>query len=343
MKKQNILFFSATGSGGHILPALVLARSYPDASILFFTTTSKLDKKVIENSSLSYVFCPRVQVPGKKIWRYPAFFIFAGFLFFKALAYSLYFRPQRMISTGGIDSLIISCAAFIAKVPVDVYELNAKPGIATRAIARFAANVFVVFSACKNYFSRECVEVNYPLRFEDKDRFIEKNGAIEKINNELLARNLPLFSSLVHTLFILGGSQGSQSINAAIGSWIEEKKTLENFQIIHQIGINDSFDWVNFYKTRAIAALTFSYRDDIALLYAAADTIVTRGGAGTLCEIEFFKKRCMIIPLKTARTDHQVHNAEEMVKRNRDLFTILSFDEPNYKEKLAHFLESKNR
>jgi UDP-N-acetylglucosamine--N-acetylmuramyl-(pentapeptide) pyrophosphoryl-undecaprenol N-acetylglucosamine transferase len=56
-------------------------------------------------------------------------------------------------------------------------------------------------------------------------------------------------------------------------------------------------------------------------IYNAADIIISRAGAGTLAEIAFFEKKCIIIPLKTKTNNHQVFNAQAVAQEKPTYFT----------------------
>ena len=47
-----------------------------------------------------------------------------------------------------------------------------------------------------------------------------------------------------------------------------------------------------------------------------SDLIISRCGASSLAEIEFFKKFCILIPLPTSTNNHQFYNAVEFKKNN---------------------------
>ena len=62
-------------------------------------------------------------------------------------------------------------------------------------------------------------------------------------------------------------------------------------------------------------------------------------------ELEFFEKKCLIIPLKTVYTDHQVDNALAMVNKNTNLFKVQDQDFINknfslFENSMFEFLES---
>jgi len=85
----------------------------------------------------------------------------------------------------------------------------------------------------------------------------------------------------------------------------------------------DDFDWNHFYYEHKIPALTFSYNPNLQKFFLLSDLIICRAGAGTMFEIEFFNKKCLVIPLVAASTGHQVLNAYAMQRRHPSLFTVL--------------------
>jgi UDP-N-acetylglucosamine--N-acetylmuramyl-(pentapeptide) pyrophosphoryl-undecaprenol N-acetylglucosamine transferase len=208
------------------------------------------------------------------------------------------------------------------------------PGKAVKFLLPFVDKVVITFESTKLFFKNnlrnyvnKCVLQDYPIRFEEKDKNFDKDSLIKKINLTISCGVTSCFEEKRKTIFILGGSQGSIFLNELFKKWIFKNKNLNNkIQVIHQTGAQDKTDWFSFYKDLKCPAMIFSYDENIKDYYHMSDLIVCRAGAGTLFELEFFKKRCLIIPLKTEQTDHQVDNALEMSLRNPDLFFVQDQD-----------------
>jgi UDP-N-acetylglucosamine--N-acetylmuramyl-(pentapeptide) pyrophosphoryl-undecaprenol N-acetylglucosamine transferase len=130
------------------------------------------------------------------------------------------------------------------------------------------------------------------------------------------------FSPERKTIFVLGGSQGSLLLNETIKKFVEHEPH-GNYQIIHQTGAFQENSWRQFYMSHTIPAFTFGYDEHVHEYYAFADVILCRAGAGTLFEIAFFKKPCIVIPLVASTTDHQIYNARAMVEQYPELFTVV--------------------
>jgi UDP-N-acetylglucosamine--N-acetylmuramyl-(pentapeptide) pyrophosphoryl-undecaprenol N-acetylglucosamine transferase len=233
-------------------------------------------------------------------------------------------RPKKIISLGGYISMPVCFAAFILRIPIELFELNSSPGKAIKFLAPFAKTIYICFSkAAENLPRKKCKIKDYPLRFS----CTQKNKKTSEKSNKT-------------TILILGGSQGSITINTIFKKWLlENKKIHNNISIIHQTGTNDKTNWKAFYKKLQIPAISFCFKKNIKKYYQDSDIIICRSGAGTLFETIFFKKKCITIPLETINTSHQVDNAREIVKLYPKLVTMIrknDIDENN--KKFFHLL-----
>lgn len=335
----------AGGSGGHIIPALVIGKNWkkknPGQEIIFFSNKRNLDQSIVkEENEINKLILLKVEnLPGKKIWLYPIFIFTFITAFFKSLYFLHKKRPSKIISTGGIIAIPVCLAGRILNIPIELYELNVIPGKTTKLLASIATNIFITFEKSKNFFTNahhgnlfrgNLFLSPYPIRFSEEEKIFNKKELLLKVNSEFKETG---FIDNRKTIFILGGSQGSLLLNNTIKKLIEERTDLsKNIQVIHQTGSLDKHDWKAFYKQYNIPAVTFTYHASVRDFYLLADLVICRGGAGTLFELEFFQSRSIIIPLKNHANDHQVENATEMVARNPKIFTmydqdpILTFD-----------------
>lgn len=333
--KNKILYVVAAGSGGHILPALTLAKRWleqtPEGKIVFWGSNKAIDQKVIANATfLSEVV--GINITGfslKRPWLLPVMFFWLIFAFFKATIHSIKQRPEKIICTGGLIGLPICLAARLTGTPVEIYELNVVPGKAVKALMPIANKIFIVFEQTRKYchllginFEKKCYLTRYPIRFSEQDRVNDKNQIIDTINQEYHP-TLP-FAPDRKTVFILGGSQGSVSLNKIIKEFLRTNRNLSNkLQIIHQAGGSNQSERLTAQDYFDFPAIVFSYNENIKDFYNLADLIICRAGAGTIFEIEFFQKPCIVIPLVASTTSHQVQNAQAMAQKHPNMFTII--------------------
>jgi UDP-N-acetylglucosamine--N-acetylmuramyl-(pentapeptide) pyrophosphoryl-undecaprenol N-acetylglucosamine transferase len=119
----------------------------------------------------------------------------------------------------------------------------------------------------------------------------------------------------------MGGSLGSLQLNALAKDIVQICGP--NIQIIHQTGDTDTYDWQAWYDSQGIQSRVFTFDDNIIPYIMAADLVICRAGAGSLFELIYFEKPCIIVPLEGAADDHQVANAYAMQKRYPQLCTVV--------------------
>jgi UDP-N-acetylglucosamine--N-acetylmuramyl-(pentapeptide) pyrophosphoryl-undecaprenol N-acetylglucosamine transferase len=323
---EQIIAFVAGRSGGHIIPALTLAQQIKAANehaeILFFTTAHPLDQAIIKKQGgmiNKHIALKLGNVPFFNIFKILVFIINFTRAFFRALSWLREYRPEKVIGMGGYICLPVCAAARILRIPIHLYDLDAKPGKATRFLAKYAEKIHICFEQAKEFLpAHKCEIAPYPIRFSDNAKNIRQEQALSQLK---LTQNKK-------TIFINGGSQGSVFINTCIKEWLDLNPHLHSLiQIIHQTGSLDSFDWKMHYYDLEIPAVVFTYKEDLAPCYAAADVIICRAGAGSLFEALFFNKACVAIPLETSATSHQKDNARALCHQQAHLFTMLTEQE----------------
>lgn len=312
---KHILCCVAGKSGGHIIPCLTIAQqsNSTEQQLLFFSSNTPLDNTILsDNKAVTWhVTLPLSTRSGsyiKTIFNAISSFIISFFYLCKH-------RPTKIITTGGIVAIPTCIAGFILRIPIVIYSLDAVPGKAIKALTPFATSIVTCFASAQHYFpAHKCSVAAYPIKYQNTDNLIDQKYAQESLG---LSHNKK-------TVVILGGSQGSLFLNECMKQWITDPSfDASALQIIHQTGAGDSTDWKSLYASHNVTAYVFSYHPNLALMYAAADVIVCRAGAGTLFEIKFFNKPCIIIPLSTNTTDHQVDNARAMANEYPELFTTI--------------------
>lgn len=314
--KKNIVIVGSR-SGGHILPGLAKGRELlASAHVYFIAEDRPLDRSLIEQESwLAGSIFLKLRIPlVRKWWNYPWYL---G-QFLTMLAYCMFFlygrKISRVISMGGYSSVPVCCAAFLLRIPYELYELNAELGKAVSLLRHKAAVVTCCFpEALEEVPMRARQLLEYPVRYTNADI----------IDSAQARRNIGLQLNR-YTVFILGGSQGSQGLSNVIMNWLQSLHVDQRskIQIIHQTGehirvVRDC------YKELSVEAVLFDYADNLISYYCAADLVVTRAGSGALHEIMYLKKRALIVPLETITTHHQVSNAQSVQKRDPERWTMI--------------------
>lgn len=311
---------AAGHSGGHIVPCLTLAAQQRTTDLdqcIFFSTASALDAQIIKNNPIATTHVPLHLSTPRRWYQLPGHLLRVIGAFFKSLFHLQRAKPAKIITTGGLVAVPVCLAAWVLRIPIELYELNAVPGKAAQFLAPFATRIFVCFGKAQSNFSQsKCSRFEYPIRYS------QSAGNKDEVLGELN------FNSTRKTIMILGGSQGSFFINQTIAKQVSQDPELQrNIQIIHQTGASDATDYAAIYRSLGIPAQVFPFSSDLAPYYTAADLVIARAGAGTIFETLFFKARCILIPLETRATDHQVDNARAIAQEYPELFTTIKQDE----------------
>lgn len=310
MKNQYIACVAGK-SGGHIIPCLTYARTIKtaDQKILFFSNNTSLDYTLLRNQSdIAHHYAYSLQSRSTIVGIITTIIetLQATRHTYKTLKQ---YQPEHVVSTGGLISIPVFIASWLLKIPSTLCELNATPGKAARVCGFFASTINVCFRDTASYFAASKTKIiPYPL----KPEIIEGAQTRHRIKNNK------------KTVFIIGGSQGSVSLNNTIKKLIATYPNLHStIAIIHQTGTNDTTDWPYFYAQHGIDAISFPFSQNLIPYYQQADIIITRAGAGILFEIMAFKKKCIIVPLEIKQTDHQVDNAQAFVAQYPDLCVMV--------------------
>jgi len=190
------------------------------------------------------------------------------------------------------------------KIPSVIQEQNSFPGITNKLLAKKAQKICVAYDGLEAYFPKEkMIKTGNPVR-QDLLSIIEKRKE---------AIDFFKLDSTKKTLVILGGSLGAKVINQTI------EKNLEvilknNVQVIWQSGKLYYETYKKFNEKTGVQVHAFIQKMD--LLYAAADFIISRAGAGTISELCIVGKPVLFIPSPNVAEDHQTKNALAVVEKD---------------------------
>ena len=293
-------------SGGHIFPAAafleaVLGRQ--DAAEILLVLPKKSINLPADFSSLKIEHISITAVGRSISFKNIA----AIFNFFKGSLQSLLiilnFRPDIVVGFGSLVSVPVVLFAWLFRIKTMIHEQNVIPGSANRLLAIFADRIAISLRESSAYLSKyqaKTVFTGNPLR--RKLRFIGRHEAAEFFG----------FCAKEFTILVLGGSQGSRSVNEAFLKSISDLRLLKP-QVIHIAGPADYGGFKNEYAGFGFEARVFDFFSEMQYAYSAADLVVSRAGATTIAELIFFKVPAILCPYPYACA-HQAANADILVK-----------------------------
>lgn len=295
------ILIAAGGTGGHFYPAIGIGEAFESHGIKVVFVGRK--GSVEEKKYIEYGFPVRFIHASQFGFKPKRFFLFL-IDFFKGISDSFGLikaeRVDAVIGCGGYVSAPIIFSSIVLRVPFFLYEQNIIPGRANKVFKHFAKKVFLGFKDEYNYFGGKGVFTGNPIR--RKMSLLNRDDALRLLG----LQNLP-------TLFVFGGSGGSDKINSIFSSAIPEILRKVNIQIVLVTGERMYEEISNTTKFPNVKVLP--YIEEIQLPYSVADLAVTRAGAMTLTELAYYRVPSIVIPFPFAIDDHQKKNAFYLAKR----------------------------
>lgn len=224
------------------------------------------------------------------LWTIPSL-LKIPFGFISALFLLLKIKPKVILSFGGFASFPVVVCGWFLGIPIVIHEQTACIG---------RANKYSLFFADKVALSRES-----SIKYINKKNYVVTGNPVMTQITEVKPKNE--ISTGKPTLFIMGGSRGSQRINENIKPIIDDLIT--EFNVIHQVGPMDHEE----YKTLEKSGYQVFDRIDpmkIDNVYREADIVVARAGANTVSEILVTGRPAILIPIPWSYMNEQYENAK---------------------------------
>ena len=299
---------SGGGTGGHIYPAVAIANElkarHPEAKFLFVGALGRMEMEKIPQLGF--------EIEGLNISGLQRSLSLKNLAFPFKLLQSLLaagkivkrFRPNVVIGTGGYASGPTLYMASLKKIPSLIQEQNSYPGITNRLLAKKADRICVAYDGLERYFPPEkIIKTGNPVRQDLLDIEGKRREALEHFGLDPDKR----------TLVVIGGSLGAKVINETLAKHLDELLGT-GLQIVWQTGRLYYERFRELGKREGVQIREFIQKMD--LLYAAADLIISRAGAGTISELCIVGKPVIFIPSPNVAEDHQTKNALSVVERD---------------------------
>ena len=293
MTKPTRLLIAASGTGGHLFPALAVAEQLSDYDVQWLGVPDRLENTLVPQSYPLNI----VKVEGLQ-QRFGIKTIKIASNFVASIAWVRKLIQEQQIdgvfTTGGYIAAPAILAARLQNKPAILHEANYIPGKVTRFLSRWCSAIALGFEGTAQYLPQITTQyVSTPVRSQF-------------LTPQKLDFNLPDDATLI---VVAGGSQGAVAINQlvreAAPAWLDK-----GAYIVHLTGNNDP----------DVDSLThphyihLPFYDNMAGLLQRANLAVSRSGAGTLIELAITGTPAVLIPYPYAAEDHQTYNARVFVE-----------------------------
>lgn len=294
MKVERVLIM-AGGTGGHVFPALAVARELRERGIevTWLGTERGLESELVPNAGfeIDYISISGLRGNGLAGWLLAPWRLNVALM--QALAILRRRKPQVVLGMGGFVTGPGGVAAKLIGRPLVIHEQNAIAGLTNRLLSRIADRVLEAFpdtfigrhvSYTGNPVRRDIMALNRPA-----ERYAEHQGPLR--------------------LFVLGGSLGAMVFNKTLPRALAELPENIRPLVRHQTGKKNFESTQKHYQEAGVEAELLPFIDDMAAMYEWADLVLCRAGALTVSELAVAGVPALLVPFPYAVDDHQSANA----------------------------------
>ena len=292
-----VALIMAGGTGGHVFPALALAKELRTRSwqIVWLGTQRGLEARLVPAENIPIEWLSIGGLRGKNLWTLLCAPILLIRALIEALSVMRRHKPTVVVGLGGYVSGPGGVAAWLSRRPLLIHEQNAIAGFTNRVLARLAREVYTGFP---NAFGSgvSAHQIGNPVRAEIASlpppavRFAYRSGAIR--------------------ILVVGGSQGAARLNSVVPHALARLGDGVRLEVRHQAGERGVDGAKRAYAAALVTADVTAFIADMAEAYGWADLVICRAGALTVSELNCAGVGAILVPFPAAVDDHQTCNAQ---------------------------------
>ncbi|WP_018756678.1 undecaprenyldiphospho-muramoylpentapeptide beta-N-acetylglucosaminyltransferase [Paenibacillus terrigena] len=305
---------SGGGTGGHIYPAVAIARQcqaeHPDTKILYIGTTKGLESTLVPKENIPF---ESIEITGfrrklsldnvRTVLRF-----IQGVNRSKKLLQQ--FKPDVVIGTGGYVCGPVVYAASKLGIPTLIHEQNAIPGLTNKFLSRYTDTVALSFPESKEHFGK-----GKHVLYTGNPRATAVFKANRRKGYDVLG--IPEGRRVV---MVVGGSRGARAINDAM---VQMAPALARLSDVHFVYVTGESYYAST-KERIEQAVNpmpknlqvLPYIHNMPDVLAATSLVIGRSGASSLAELTALGIPSILIPSPNVTNNHQEANARSLERAN---------------------------
>jgi UDP-N-acetylglucosamine--N-acetylmuramyl-(pentapeptide) pyrophosphoryl-undecaprenol N-acetylglucosamine transferase len=298
--------FAGGGTGGHLFPALAVARKLEKTTgavkITFIGTAKGIEAKIVPKEGYDIRFIRSEGLVGKNILKTIKSLSKIPLSLMDSYRVLKNVKPDVVLGVGGYSSGPVLLCAKLMGIPTMIHEQNTIPGLTNRILGKFVDTIAVTYHESIKFFPQDKTYLTgNPVREEILQGDRERGYRIFSLDKDRF------------TVFVFGGSSGASTINHAVGEALVYLEPLKDrIQFLHQTGEKD-YDLIKeVYHSRGFKGTVVPFAYEMADAYAVADLIISRAGATTLAELTACGKAAILVPYPFAAGNHQEINARKL-------------------------------
>ena len=324
MNASQTVVIAAGGTGGHIYPAMAVARVLEnrDVPVVWVGTREGLESRIVPDANIDIRFINVSGLRGQGVKG----MITAPFKVLRACIQSIRdlsdVRASAVLGMGGFVSGPVAIAALLTRRMLVLHEQNAVAGMTNKCLGRLANRVY---SAMPNVFDEKvgAIAIGNPVRAS-----IEAVG-LQKVEQRAAVNRTATSSTAAHTataleepslnVLVVGGSRGARALNESVPDALKQLLKIQtdlSLCVWHQTGPADEPVVQHAYKElqkSAHSIKVIAYIEEVTEAYQWADVIICRAGAMTVSELSAAGLPGIFVPFPHHVDDHQTVNAKFLV------------------------------
>ncbi|MAF84509.1 MAG: undecaprenyldiphospho-muramoylpentapeptide beta-N-acetylglucosaminyltransferase [Gammaproteobacteria bacterium] len=294
------ILIMAGGTGGHVFPALAVARALQgcDQQVVWLGSRHGIENELVPREGFPLEATRVSGLRGKGIWSWCLAPLKLLLAIYDALRVVIRLRPKLVLGMGGFASGPGGLAAWMLGKPLIIHEQNSVAGLTNRLLAGFAREVLEAFPG--SFSAGITVRlVGNPVR--------QAIAALPEPSVRLAGRAGPI------RVLVLGGSQGARVLNELVPLAVSLLGADQQCEVWHQSGRTDFTQTRATYKSAGLDVRVEAFIDNVAECYGWADLVICRAGALTISELTAAGLGAILVPYPSAVDDHQTKNARYLV------------------------------
>jgi len=301
------ILFCGGGSLGHLAPNIAvwetLKEKEPSAKALFVCSTKKDDRKFLHREHVRFV--PLIAPRANTLLRRLALPILFPIGCLEALMILTIFRPHVIFAKGGYVSVPLCLVGRFLFRPIVLHESDRMMGRANRLLLKFARHLCI--GAPEKDIANTDVMMIRGLSVHATGNPVRK--ILTKGTRDGGMR-VTKFSGKRPVLLVIGGSQGAEALNRSI--WQNLESLIDLCDVVHIAGRGK----MNPKKRHGRYMQCEVLYDELEHIYALADVVLSRAGAGAIAELAATGKAAILVPLPDNVQLHQGENARFLRQAN---------------------------
>ena len=322
------ILIMAAGTGGHVFPALAIARALKEkgAEVEWLGTKKGFEKKLLRDVDIPFhqISITGIRGNGLKRLLFSPINIFRAFL--QSLKIIQKIKPDVVLGMGGFVCGPGAMAACVLRKRLVIHEQNAVPGMTNKILKHFAKTIFTAFPDV--LLSKKTKYVGNPIRHDiveisvPEERFSNRSGSMR--------------------LLVFGGSQGALSFSSVLPQALALLPKTLSVEVWHQAGEKNIELAKKYYDEFKVKAKIVPFIHEMAAAYQWADLVVCRSGATTVSEMSAVGLPAIFIPYPFHKDDQQGYNARFLVDANAAIMIRQAdFTPENLAAKLEELLSDR--